>query len=212
MKLAFLLKKKKSEESIREFLYTVFSLSTEFKGFMACLWDTSNKTIGNMNFYNRKTNEWYDEKIRKIISDISKGKYIKLEEYFIMSSTQTISTIDNYGDLVLKIGNKKTNKIIFNVKISGKRFEQNDFFVYCFDYNHEYLKIEIKKENGKKQYDGTYIFTIDIKNKDCHDFIQIEKDYLNNYTIFNNLTVVFEEKFRKFDYIRYKSDIKNIIN
>ena len=98
------------------------------------------------------------------------------------------------------------------MKISGKQIEQNDFNIYCYPYNHEYLEIEIKKENGKKQYDGTYIFTIDIKNKDCHDFIQIEKGYLNNYTIFNNLTVVFEQKFRKFDYIGYKSAIINNFN
>ena len=34
---------RKKLESIREYLYTVFSLSSDYDGIMSCLWDTSNK-------------------------------------------------------------------------------------------------------------------------------------------------------------------------
>ena len=60
----------KDISSIREYLYAVFSISAEYNGIMPCLWDTSNKTIGNMNYYNRETNEWYDEKIRNNFMEI----------------------------------------------------------------------------------------------------------------------------------------------
>ena len=55
--------KTKDLTSIREYLCSVFSLSIEYEGIMACLWDTSNKNYGDMNYYNRLTDEWYDDKI-----------------------------------------------------------------------------------------------------------------------------------------------------
>ena len=85
----------KKLESIREFLYVVFSMSTENDGFMACLWDSSNKKYGDMNYYNRETNEWYDEKLKENFLEISKGKNIKTYDYYIMTTNQTISTPDN---------------------------------------------------------------------------------------------------------------------
>ena len=56
--------------SIREYLYTVFSLSTEYDGIMVCLWETFNKDFGDINYYNRLTKEWYDDKIKKILLKI----------------------------------------------------------------------------------------------------------------------------------------------
>ena len=80
----------KKIESIREFLYVVFSISFNYNGILACLWDTSNKTFGNMNYYNRESNEWYDEKVRDNFKQISRGKYINHLEYF--SKTNSITT------------------------------------------------------------------------------------------------------------------------
>jgi endoglucanase len=45
---------KKEIESIREYLYVIFSISLDFNGIMPCLWDTSNKKFGDMNFYDRE--------------------------------------------------------------------------------------------------------------------------------------------------------------
>jgi len=38
---------------------------------MPFLWDTSNKIDGDMNYYNRETNEWYDQKLSEIFLKIS---------------------------------------------------------------------------------------------------------------------------------------------
>ena len=52
-KVGVLTEEKKEIRSIREYLYILFSLSLESDGIMCCLWDTSNKTFGDMNFYDR---------------------------------------------------------------------------------------------------------------------------------------------------------------
>ena len=44
---------------------------------MACLWDTSSKNYGDMNYYNRLTDEWYDDKIKNMFTKISKGNIAK---------------------------------------------------------------------------------------------------------------------------------------
>ena len=49
-------------ESIREYLYMLFSLSSDYDGIMCCLWDTSNKKFGNMNFDDRANDIWYMKK------------------------------------------------------------------------------------------------------------------------------------------------------
>ena len=51
-----LTEEKKEIESIREYLYMLFSISSDYDGIMCCLWDTSNKLFGDMNFYD-KTND-----------------------------------------------------------------------------------------------------------------------------------------------------------
>ena len=50
--------------SIREYLYAVLSLSSDYDGIMACLWDTSNKTMGDMNYYDRENYKWYDKQYK----------------------------------------------------------------------------------------------------------------------------------------------------
>ena len=73
----------KELESIREYLYSLFSLSIEYEGIMACLWDTSNKKYGDMNYYNRLTDEWYDDKIKNIFMKISKGNFVKSSDFYL---------------------------------------------------------------------------------------------------------------------------------
>ena len=64
--------------SIREYLYTVFSLSFDNEGILPCLWDTSNKKTGNMNFYDRDKDKWYDEKLKDIFEKFAKKKKHKI--------------------------------------------------------------------------------------------------------------------------------------
>ena len=55
---------KKEKESIREYLYALFSFARDYKGIVPCLWDTSNKNTGDMNYFDRGINQWYDELIK----------------------------------------------------------------------------------------------------------------------------------------------------
>ena len=72
----------KDEDSLREFLYAVTALSWEFDGIISCFWDTSNKETGNMNYFNRDMNVWYDIKIRNFVKQISKGIHFNSEVFY----------------------------------------------------------------------------------------------------------------------------------
>ena len=79
-----LTEERKEIVSIREYLYILFSFSLDYDGIMCCLWDTSNKIFGDMNFYDRTNDIWYDEKIKNNFLQISRRKYIKPKEYFFL--------------------------------------------------------------------------------------------------------------------------------
>ena len=197
----------KKIESIREFLYVVFAISANYNGIASCLWDTSNKTLGNMNYFNRETNKWYDEKIRYNFKQISKGKYIKPLEYFSMTNSITTYAEDYFG-MFIKIGNKKPLKAIFNIKYI-KNDKNNNFFLQTYDKRGGMFTIDITKSQKKKEYDGTYTFTVDIRNIDCNYYIELDKYDIINSISFNNLTIEFEEQFLYFDYKYYKNATSN---
>jgi len=37
-----------------------------------------------MNYYNRLTDEWYDDKIKNILMKISRGKIVKSADFYIL--------------------------------------------------------------------------------------------------------------------------------
>jgi hypothetical protein len=113
-KVGVLTEEKKEIESIREYLYMLFSLSLDFDGIMCCLWDTSNKIFGNMNFYDRTNDIWYDEKIKNNFLQISKGKNIKPKDYFFHTTFESIevSLYDNYLFLMNIIRNSIFKRFI----------------------------------------------------------------------------------------------------
>ena len=53
---------------------------------MPCLWDTLITTEENSNYYNREMDKWNDEIIKDNIIKISKGRFVKSSEYYIMSN------------------------------------------------------------------------------------------------------------------------------
>ena len=81
-----LTEEKKNIESIREFLFMEFSISSDYDGIMSCLWDTSNKNFGDMNYYDRNNDIWYDEKIKENFLIISKNKYVKPKNFYIKNN------------------------------------------------------------------------------------------------------------------------------
>jgi len=197
--------------SIREYLYSVFSLSTEYEGIMACLWDTSNKDYGDMNYYNRLINEWYDDKIKNIFMKISKGNIVKSSDFYIYSNLEAITTnFELFYGYSIDIGAKKPLKIILNLNYKGKFNTDYYFEVYCFDIKNWISIIRFDERNSKKHYDGTITYSIDISNKDCKDYLEIYYYYGEIY--FNNITIEYQENYKSFDYNNYKAKIISEIN
>jgi endoglucanase len=207
-----LTEEKKNLESIREYLYMIFSITSDYDGIMSCLWDTSNKEYGDMNFYDREKDIWYDDKIKKNFLQISRGKYIKPIDFYIKTNFENKTNPNFLEDLTIKIGTtRKALKIILNVRLNGILFIDLDFKIYSFDLFGRNFEINFGKSNGKKQYDGTYVFTIDVSKIKCYEYIQIAKHYGKQLITLNNITIEFEESFKTIDYKSYKAAISNNI-
>ena len=197
--------------SIREFLYAFFSISLEYKGIMSCLWDISDKIGESINYYNRESDSWNDKKIINSLMKFFKGNYIKLSEFNYLTNLETEDTL-HYDNFEINFTSLKPLKIIINLRLFGYFGLQLSFGFYSEDKNNEFFDIIVQKENGKKQYDGTTIFTIDVSDKDCHNYIRSYINWGRENIIFNNLTIEFEESFFSIDYNSYKSSILKEIN
>ena len=215
-----LTEEKKEKKSIREYLYTVFSLSNEYNGMMTCLWDSSKSKNNtnyypnyNMNYYNREKDIWFDKKIQNNFLQISKGKYMKMSEYYIKSNKEIFIEPNHDDDYLIKLGNRKPLKIIFNAKIKGQYFQDSKVIFTCYNTSNLLNEFIIEKKYLKKEYDGTSTFTFDISDKNCFYDIRLYKyNGGNDNFIFNNLTVEFQDSFLYFDYKSYKNDLENYIN
>ena len=210
-KVGVLTEEKKEIKSIREYLYMLFALSFDYDGIMCCLWDTSNRTFGDMNFYDRTNDIWYDEKLKNNFILISKGKYIKPKDYYFNTTFKTSDISFSYDSLIITFENKKVLKIIINARITGALFVDFDLSIYT---NNRYgydSKIKCGKENAKKQYDGTYLIEIDVSKRECYDYIEATVIWGIKYITLNNLTIEFEESYKSIDHKSFKNAISNFI-
>jgi hypothetical protein len=210
-KVGVLTEEKKEIESIREYLYMLFTFSLDYDGIMCCLWDTSNKTFGDMNFYDRTNDIWYDEKLKNNFIQISKGKYIKPKDYYFNTTFRTIDTSLFLDSLIIKIGNQKVLKILINAKITGVLFVDFELSIYTSNKLGYDSKIKCGKENAKRQYDGTYLIEIDVSKRDCYDYIEATVIWGLKYITLNNLTVEFEESYKSIDYKSFKNAISHFL-
>ena len=206
-----LTEEKKEIESIREYLYMVFSISSDYDGIMCCLWDTSNKIYGDMNFYDRTNDIWYDEKIKNNFLQISKGKYVKPIEFYFNTNFESTDVYYYYGEYIIDFINKKVLKIIINARLNCVLFD--DCGLVIFTYNkYGYLReIDFRMENSKKQYDGTHTFTIDVSKIECYNSIEVSIEWGMKYITVNNITLEYEESFLSIDYKSLKNAISNYI-
>jgi endoglucanase len=207
-----LTEEQKKLESIREFFYTVFSISIDYEGIMTCLWDTSNKVFGDMNFYDRENDIWYDEKLKENFMQISRGKYARPMDFFMKTHFETVTMTYLQGTIQLKIGSRKALKVFINVRLTGTLFIDTSFDVLSYDSIGRNFHINFEKSNGKKQYDGTYLFSIDVSKIKCYEYILVTKAHGGKYITLNYLTVEFEESFQTIDYKSYKSVISKYVN
>ena len=206
-----LTKEKKEIESIREYLYILFSLSSDYDGIMCCLWDTSNENFGNMNFYDRTNDIWYDEKIKNNFLQISKGKYVKPMKFLTNTTFESTNIIYNFDSLLINIENRKVLKIFINAKITGVLFSNLELFVQTNNKNGNVVQIDYGKDNVKKQYDGTSIIAIDVSRIECYDFLEATIIKGMKYITLNNMTLEFEESFLTIDYKAFKNAISKYI-
>jgi hypothetical protein len=203
---------KKEIKSIREYLYVLFSISLDYDGIMCCLWDTSNKIFGDINFYDRTNDIWYDEKIKNNFLQISREKYIKPNDFFINTTFESTDVEILIGDYIINFENKKVLKIIINARLNGVLFADLELKVFTYDKYSYPVQIYFGKENSKKQYDGTQIITIDVIKIECYFSIEVIITRGKEYIILNNLTVEYEESFPSIDYKSFKNAISNYIN
>ena len=206
-----LTEEKKEIESIREYLYMVFSISSEYDGIMSCLWDTSNKIYGDMNFYDRTNDIWYDEKIKNNFLKISKGKNVKPKDFYFNTNFESTDTYYFYGEYFVDFINKKVLKIFINVRFTGVLFDDFGFTIFTYNKYGILREIDFGMENSKKQYDGTYIFTIDVSKLECYKSIEVTIIWGYKYITLNNLTLEYEESFLSIDYKSLKNAISKYI-
>jgi len=210
--IGVLTEQKKEKKSIREYLYSQYSMISDYKGIMGCLWDTSKKTAGNMNFYNRETNSWYDPKIKDILFNIKKGKYVKPTQYYIISPFKTVYEANPDGHFNINIGKIKVIKVIFNASIIGTSRFNVGFGIAFNDKNNIWTGIPVSGGDGEKDKENTYTYTIDVSQKDCNTFIQVQKWWGHEFIVINYLTIEFEEAVISIDYNPYKNAISNAIS
>ena len=195
------------KNSIRQFLYTIFSISSEYEGILPCLWDISEKIEGDMNYYyNKGTNEWTDKIIGDNFLKISNGNFIKTSKYYFQNNAET-DNLNIYGYIHIDVEFKKVKTIILNVKIIDINISKNEIPVSintCYK-NQEWYEIPCK--NGRRQYDGSITFTIDATNMECYYFVEAISWWGAESVFLNYLTVIYEDNYHFLDYKSYKSAI-----
>ena len=196
----------KEKDSIREYLYFLYSLSLSLNGMIACLWDTS---TAEFKYYDRVNDKWFDEEIKNNFKKISKGKYIRPSDFSYISNTDTVTTINSLGHMRIKIGSRKTMKAIFNVKLTTRYSSEVGFGIGGFDKNDNWIDIEVRGDKGKKQYDGSYSYDIDISFKGFNNFIELQKWWGHEYIIFDTFSIEYEKTYTLFDFSSYKNEKSN---
>ena len=206
VEIGVLTEQKKNPESIIKYLYFEFSLSSTYNGIMSCLFDNSNKKLGKLNYYDRENNLWYNQKVGENFKLISKNKFVKPSDYFIISNKETVSTRTRDDTLIIKFGKKTVMTVIFNAYIKIDDRGTVGFGISSSDESGGWIGQGISGLEGEKKYDGSYTYTIDVREQGYTNSIEIQKWWGNENIILNYLTLEFEEKYTFFDYNSY---IKN---
>jgi hypothetical protein len=202
----------KKNNSIEQFLYTLFSMSSEYEGILPCLWDISLVSSLNKNFYfNKENNEWSNNIYRKIFRKISRGKFIKPLEYYYQTNLESEDT-SLLGYFFIFTGTKNIIKIFVNVRFKKHIDNYIVMTVYSNDKDNNYKEFHLKERDGIRQYDGTSNFIIDASKLNLYYYAEVTQWFGEEYMIINNITVQYSETYLFFDHISYKSDILNDLN
>ena len=198
---------KKEIESIRDYLFAEYSMSGSYRGIMSCLWDNSNPKVGDMNYYDRINNKFYDEKIGKNFKKISRGKFIKPTDYYIKLNKETVTAPNIEGNMEIKIGRKTVTKVIFNVNIYNYKLSNVAFGIASNDKGGDTFIDYISGSRGKKEYDGSYTYTFDGSKIDYNNYVQIQIWLGKEFITFNYFTLEFDKSYTILDYKSYMDDL-----
>ena len=91
-------------------------------------------------------------------------------------------------NMYIKIEKKIVSTIILNVEVSTSSISYINFLIFAGSGNGGWEMISIDGKKGKKQYDGSYSFTIDVKDKDITDYVWIF-NYSQNFASFKSITI-----------------------
>ena len=119
-----------------------------------------------------------------------------------------------YGYIHIDIESKKVKTIILNVKILNNYISDYDEIsvsIFIFDKSQNWFEIECNK-NGKRQYDGSFTYTIDATNLECYNYVEAVSWMGTNFVALNYLTIIYEDNYNFFDYKSYKSAVLKKIN
>ena len=204
--------KHSEKDSIIQFLYTIFSISSENEGILPCLWDISEKVEGVMNYYyNKEINEWNDKIIGENFLKISKGNFIKKSNYYYQNNIETEDS-SSYGYIHIDIGSKKVKTIILNVKLMDNNTSESEILINILTCYKDQDWYEIECINGRRQYDGSLTYTIDVTNMECYYYVEAFIWWGSEFVNLNYLTLIYEENYSFFDYKSYKSAVLKEIN
>ena len=89
---------------------------------------------------------------------------------------------------------------------------ENDISVSIFTYYIDLEWNEIECMNGRRQYDGSFTYTIDVTNMECYYYVEAYTWWGLEFVALNYLTVIYEENYSFFDYKSYKSSVLKEIN
>ena len=134
-----------------EFLYVLFSMSYEYDGIMACLWDNPENNEGDKIYYNRETNKWTNEKIKRSIQKISRGNFIKTLDYYIYTNVEIIIPEDNHWNSDIEVKQIKVLVLYINARLYGKLGEDIEFGFGYFNSDLIWTSFEFEKQHSKKQ-------------------------------------------------------------
>jgi len=202
----------KENNSIEQFLYVLFSMSYEYEGILPCLWDIPiNSSIYKNFYYNKESSKWSNDKFQKIFNKISHGKFIKSFDYYSQTNLETEEN-SFLGFYCIYPGQKRIIKVFINVRFNTHINDSFVITVYTSDKESNFIEFYFKEKDGKRQYDGTSIFTIDAEELELYFYVEATAMFKEDYMIINNITVQYEETYLRFDYISYKSDVLKEIN
>ena len=111
--------------------------------------------------------------------------------------TETMTYLQ--GAIELKIGLRKPLKITINIRLTGTLFIDVNFKIFTYDVIGRSFKIKFEKSDGKKQYDRTYVFSIDLSKIKYYNYLQVTKARGGKHITLIYLTVEFEENFQSID-------------